>query len=116
MRIVIAPDSFKECAPASEVAEAIASGIRRAFPVADLVLAPMADGGEGTVDAMVAATGGEIVELEVTGPLGEPVTAKYGLVHDGTTAVMAVEVVIHFQAVNEPEPREMTRVSWIAPR
>lgn len=88
MRIVIAPDSFKECAPASEVAEAIASGIRRAFPAADLVLAPMADGGEGTVDAMVAATGGETVELEVTGPLGEPVTAKYGLLHDGETAVI----------------------------
>ncbi len=88
MRIVIAPDSFKECAPASEVAEAIASGIRRAFPAADLVLAPMADGGEGTVDAIVAAADGDTVEAEVTGPLGDPVSAKYGLVHDGQTAVI----------------------------
>jgi len=87
-RIVIAPDSFKECASASEVAEAIAAGLRRALPDAELVLAPMADGGEGTVDALVAATQGSRVTVKVTGPLGEAVNAVYGLLGDGCTAVI----------------------------
>ncbi len=88
MKIVIAPDSFKECAAAKDVAEAIAAGLRRALPNAELVLVPMADGGEGTVDALVAATSGVLVEREVTGPLGEPVMATYGIAGDGATAVI----------------------------
>ena len=87
-RIVIAPDSFKECASASEAAHAIAAGLRRALPDAELVLAPMADGGEGTVDALVAATQGSCVTVKVTGPLGEAVNAAYGLLGDGRTAVI----------------------------
>ncbi|MCL4692164.1 MAG: glycerate kinase [Candidatus Hydrogenedentes bacterium] len=88
MRIVIAPDSFKECLSALEVSEALASGLRRALPDAELELVPMADGGEGTVDALVAATGGSTVPLTVTGPLGDPVDAVYGVLGDGTTAVI----------------------------
>lgn len=88
MRIVIAPDSFKECASAEEVAGALAAGFRRALPTAELALVPMADGGEGTVDALVAATGGSTVEVEVPGPLGERVHARYGLLGDGCTAVI----------------------------
>ena len=70
MKIVIAPDSFKECLNASEVAAALAEGARRAAPDAEIVCIPMADGGEGTVDALVSATGGRYVELEVAGPMG----------------------------------------------
>ena len=88
MRIVIAPDSFKECASALTVAQAIARGWRRVFPDADVVLAPMADGGEGTVEALVAATGGSIIEVTVTGPMGYAVTAAYGILGDGRTAVI----------------------------
>ena len=88
MRIVIAPDSFKESASAQEVAEAIAAGWRRVYPYAELILTPMADGGEGTVDALVAATAGERLSCEVTGPLGERVTAVYGLIDNGRTAVI----------------------------
>ena len=88
MKIVIAPDSFKECAAAAEVAQAIATGVRRALPDAELVLVPMADGGEGTVDALVAATSGVLIECEVAGPLGEPVMAAYGILGDGGTAVI----------------------------
>lgn len=88
MRIVVAPDSFKECLPAHAVAEALARGLIRALPGAEIDLAPMADGGEGTVDALVAATGGEKIALRVTGPVGEPVDAVYGLLGDGKTAVI----------------------------
>ncbi len=78
MRIVIAPDSFKEGLAAAQVAEAIAAGWRRVFPDADIHLCPMADGGEGTVDAVLAATGGERRTLQVQGPLGAAVQAQWG--------------------------------------
>lgn len=78
MKIVIAPDSFKESLSAPEAAEAIARGWRQVFPYAEILLRPMADGGEGTVAAVLAATGGEQRELHVSGPLGEPVTAHWG--------------------------------------
>jgi len=88
MKIVIAPDSFKESLSALEVAEAVERGFRMVFPEAEYVKVPMADGGEGTVQSLVDATGGRIVEVEVTGPLGEPVLAFFGLLGDGKTAVI----------------------------
>ncbi|GMW00888.1 MAG: glycerate kinase [Candidatus Hydrogenedentota bacterium] len=88
MRIVVAPDSFKECLTAREVADAMAAGARRAMPDASIDLIPMADGGEGTVDALVAAAGGEKVCVTVTGPCGEPVDAAYGVIDGGRTAVI----------------------------
>mgnify|MGYP000843923767 CR=1 FL=1 len=88
MKFVIAPDSYKESLTALEVAEAIEAGFRQVFPDADYVKLPVADGGEGTVQAMVEATAGRRVEVSVTGPLGEPVEAFYGLTGDGRTAVI----------------------------
>lgn len=88
MRIVIAPDSFKECASALEVAQCLRDGWLRIDPGAQVVLVPMADGGEGTVDAMISATGGRLVSKQVTGPMGEPVEAQYGILGDGRTAVI----------------------------
>ncbi|ALK97097.1 glycerate kinase [Massilia sp. WF1] len=79
MKVVIAPDSFKESLSALQVAEAIEAGVREVFPDAHIVKLPVADGGEGTVQAMIDATGGRRVELRVTGPLGEPAAAFYGL-------------------------------------
>ncbi len=70
MKIVIAPDSWKESLSALEVASAIEQGFREIYPDAEYVKLPVADGGEGTVEAMVAATGGLLVPLTVTGPLG----------------------------------------------
>ena len=75
MKIVIAPDSYKESLSALQVAAEIENGFRAIFPDAQYVKLPVADGGEGTVEAMVAATQGKIVRLRVTGPLGEPVEA-----------------------------------------
>lgn len=88
MKIVIAPDSFKESLSALDVACEIEAGFREIFPTADYLKIPVADGGEGTVDAMIAATGGQRIEVEVTGPLGNPVQAFYGLLGDGKTAVI----------------------------
>ncbi len=110
MRIVIAPDSFKESASAKEVAEAIAAGVRRALPEAELALVPMADGGEGTLDALLAATGGERVMVQVIGPLGQPVTATYGLIEGGGTAVIEMAAASGLARVppNKRDPRITT--------
>lgn len=88
MKIVIAPDSYKESLTALEVATVIEAGFREVFPDAEYIKLPMADGGEGTVSAMVAATGGRLVEVDVVGPLGDPVRACYGLTGDGKTAII----------------------------
>jgi len=88
MRIVVAPDSFKGSLTAVEAAEALARGVRAAVPEAEVVQVPMADGGEGTVATLVAGTGGRLVTRTVTGPLGRPVEAQFGLLGDGETAVI----------------------------
>lgn len=88
MKIVIAPDSFKESLSAEKCCQAIKAGFSTLFPDANYICLPIADGGEGTVDAMVAATGGNIVTLEVCGLMGEKVNAFYGLTGDGKTAVI----------------------------
>jgi glycerate kinase len=88
MRVVIAPDSFKGSLSAPAAAAAMARGVRAVFPGAELRLVPIADGGEGTVDALVSATGGRIVETRVTGPLGDPVVARWGILGGGDAAVI----------------------------
>lgn len=88
VKIVIAPDKFKEALSARRVCEAIQRGIESVLPDAEVEAVPMADGGEGTVDALVAATGGTICRTWVTGPLGRPVEAAWGLLGDGKTAVL----------------------------
>jgi glycerate kinase len=88
MRIVIAPNAFKGSLSALEAATAIGEGVKLAAPDADLVLVPIADGGDGTVDALVAATQGERHTRRVRGPLGGPVDAEYGLIDRGSTAVI----------------------------
>jgi glycerate kinase len=88
MKIVIAPDSFKENLTSLEVASEIEAGLKRVWPDAQYVKVPMADGGEGTVQSLVDATGGEIVKVEVSGPMGDKVLASYGLLGDKRTAVI----------------------------
>ncbi|MEI7703085.1 MAG: glycerate kinase [Deltaproteobacteria bacterium] len=88
MRIVVAPDSFKGSLSAIGVACAMERGILQVFPDADVVKVPIADGGEGTVEALVVATKGSFRTSEVTGPLGGPVQACWGVLGDGETAVI----------------------------
>ena len=91
MKLVIAPDSFKESLSARAVAEAIAAGWARVYPDAELLLCPMADGGEGTVDALLSATGGKLQQTRVSGPLGDPVQAHWGLLPDAQAIIEMAE-------------------------
>ena len=86
--IVAAPDKFKGSLTAEEAADAIERGVHRVWPPARVVKAPMADGGEGTLRALVRATGGRIYHRRVMGPLGSPVRAAFGVLGDGRTAVI----------------------------
>jgi glycerate kinase len=88
MKIVLAPDSFKGNLTSLQVAAALEKGIRRVLPNAKCIKVPMADGGEGTVQSLVDGAGGKFVRKKVTGPAGKPVTARYGLLADGKTAVI----------------------------
>ena len=88
MRIVVAPDSYKGSVSALDVANAMARGIQTVFPGAEVCKVPIADGGEGTVEALVTATGGKVMTNEVTGPLGNRLQAQWGGLGDGKTAVI----------------------------
>jgi glycerate kinase len=88
MKIVIAPQGFKGNLSALQVAQAIDSGIKRVVPSVVTIIKPMADGGEGTVQALVDATGGEIMATEVTDPIGGRIIANWGLLSDKVTGVI----------------------------
>ncbi len=105
MKIVIAPDKFKGCLPAVDVAEAMANGIGRFDSSIAIDLCPMADGGEGTVSTLVAATGGKFAHRRVTGPLPEmKADAIYGWMGDGKTAVIEMAAAAGL-ALLKPEDR-----------
>ncbi|MEO1784111.1 glycerate kinase [Thermodesulfobium sp. 4217-1] len=87
-KILIAPDSYKGCLSALEVSNAIESAFLEFYPEINIVKVPIADGGEGTVDALVTATGGKLMFSEVLDPLGEKIVAKWGILGDGSTAVI----------------------------
>ena len=88
MNIIVAPDSFKGSLTAAEAADAIVQGVRDVMPEAEIVSIPLADGGEGTVEALALATRGRILQAEVTGPMGDPVEASYGMLGDDVTGVV----------------------------
>ena len=88
MKIIIAPDSFKESLTASQVANAIEEGIIRRLPNAEICKIPMADGGEGTLETLINSYGGQKFHHEVSGPLGQAVTATFGLLNKDETAVI----------------------------
>lgn len=85
---VLAPDSFKESLSASEVCIAMEEGIRRLYPKAEILSYPMADGGEGTIEALINGNKGKSLKVEVSGPFLEKVKASFGLLNDGKTAVI----------------------------
>lgn len=110
MKIVIAPDSFKESLSALNVARAIEEGFRQVYPQAEYVIVPMADGGEGTVESIVEASQGHYRYTDVTGPLGETVSARWGLMGDGRTAIleMAAASGLHYVAPEQRNPLNTT--------
>lgn len=112
MKIVIAPDSYKESLSALDVANAIESGFREIFPAADYVKIPLADGGEGTVEAMVAATGGRIIKVTVSGPLGEPVEGFYGLSGDAQSAFIEMAAASGLEWLPQDKRDPLITTSW----
>ena len=88
MKILIAPDSFKDCMKASEVGTALGFGIKKSIPNAEIRVLPMADGGEGTVESIIDATGGEFIHLQVYDPLMRKAPSFYGISGDKSTAVI----------------------------
>jgi len=106
MHIVIAPDSFKECLSATQVALAISEGIKRVVPKAEITCIPIADGGEGTVEALVSATGGKIIPTPSVDAINRPIQSFYGILGDGKTAIieMAAASGIELLASTERNP------------
>jgi glycerate kinase len=105
VRIVVAPDKFKGCLTAPQVCDAVAAGIRSVLPDVTVDLCPVADGGEGTVAALVAATNGHFETRRVTGPLPEmKVDASFGVLGDGRTAVVEMSAACGL-ALLKPEER-----------
>ena len=110
MKVVIAIDSFKGSLTSVEAGRAAAAGVKDVFPDAETVVVPMADGGEGTVDVFLHLRGCEAVRVTVTGPLGGKVTARYGILPNGKTAVMEIAQVIGLALV-PPEQRNPLHTS-----
>lgn len=112
MKIVIAPDSYKESLSAQEVATQIEAGFREVFPDASYVKLPVADGGEGTVEAMVAATHGKIVKVNVTGPLGDTIEAFFGLSGDENTAFIEMAAASGLERVPSHQRNPLLTTSY----
>jgi len=110
VKVVIAPQGFKGSLDAIRVAKAIDTGVKRALPGVVTIVKPMADGGEGTVKALISARGGEIIKTRVTGPLDNKVLAAWGIFPDGMTAVieMAAASGITLVPPGKPNPLKAT--------
>ncbi len=87
-RVLVCPDKFKDALTAAEAASCMARGLARGNPQLSIDICPLADGGEGTLDVLLASTSGYTIPARVTGPLGEPVEASFGVLGDGSTAVI----------------------------
>jgi glycerate 2-kinase len=110
MKIVVAPNAFKGTLTATQAAAAIERGVREVFPEAEITRVPVADGGDGTVQALVDANHGEYRSATVEGPLGDPVVARYGLIDSGRTAVVELATASGL-ALIAPERRDPRRTS-----
>ena len=111
-KYVVAPDSFKESITAKEVCDAMEKGIKKADSAAEVIKVPMADGGEGTVDSLVDATNGQRVIVEVTGPLGNKISAYYGILGNGTTAVIEMAKASGLEIVEKKKRNPMITTTF----
>jgi glycerate kinase len=109
MRIIVAPDSFKGSVSAVGTANAMEKGIKAVFPDAEVIKVPIADGGEGTVEALVTATDGQMIHQDVVGPLGDIVQSYWGILGDGKTAVIEMAAASGLPLV--PNDRKDPRVT-----
>jgi len=107
MRIIIAPDSFKECLTATQVAAAISKGIKKVVPEAEIVCIPIADGGEGTVEALVTATSGKIVQATSVDALNRTIQSFYGILGNEKTAVIEMAAASGIELLSPDERNPM---------
>jgi glycerate kinase len=112
LTIVVAPQAFKGSLDAPEVAQAIARGVRQVLRDARLIILPVADGGEGTVRALVEASGGRTVTTRVVGPLEKPVNAEWGILGDGVTAVIEMAAASGLPLIPRPERNPMRTTTF----
>ena len=103
MKVVIAIDSFKGSMSSIEAGESAAKGVKRVFPDAKTYIRPLADGGEGTVETLTAGGGGRLIHVNVTGPLGKPVSCQYGIVDKTHTAIIEMSGAAGITLVSESE-------------
>lgn len=111
LSVLVASDSFKGSASSREVGTLIARGVKRVVPDARVRVLPIADGGEGTVEAIVSACDGSYREVTVSGPLGEPVRARYGLVH-GDTAVIEMAAAAGITLIDQTEANALSASTY----
>lgn len=112
LRIVVAPDSFKGSLSATEAAEAISIGVLAAMPGTECVIVPLADGGEGTVEALVKATAGRIVDAEATDPLGVRIRSFFGILGGGKTAVVEMAAASGLTLISDDERNPLRTTSY----
>lgn len=112
MRVVLALDSFKGSLSSTEVCNALGEGISKELPESEIVKIPMADGGEGTVEALIQATGGRIIECIVTGPVGRPVRSHFGVLGDGETGVIEMAAASGLPLIAESERNPMYTTTY----
>lgn len=112
MKIVIAIDSFKGSLSSMEAGNAAGIGIQKADPSAVIDVCPMADGGEGTVEALIRGLNGNMHRIKVTGPLGQPVFCQYGILPDGKTAVMEMAQAAGITLLKEEERNPMETTTY----
>jgi len=112
MKIVIAPDSFKGSLSALEVCENIEKGIKKVYEYAEVIKVPMADGGEGTVQSLVDATGGKLINLKVKDPLMRTIDAFYGILGDDITAVIEMAAASGITLLSKEERNPMQTTTY----
>lgn len=112
MKFVIAPDSFKGSLTAKEVATLIKKGVQKIYPHAEYTLIPMADGGEGTVQSLVDATGGDLIYTSVHNSINQPVKAYYGILGNHQTAVIEMAQASGLQYVNDQNKNPMVTTTF----
>ena len=112
MKVVVAIDSFKGSLTSIEAGMAAKEGILKAHPDANVVIKPLADGGEGTTDALIAGLGGERIDLTVTGPLGTPVNAHYGYLAEKNTAILEMAAAAGIILIRESEKNPLTATTY----
>lgn len=112
MKAVISLDSFKGSLGSVEAGEAVREGILRVFPDADVSVFPLADGGEGTVEALTVGMGGELRKVTVSDPLGRKISAEYGIVNSGNTAVIEMSAAAGLTLLKEDERDPMNTTTY----